>query len=90
MREPLLVKHLRKKAKLAPTSDIGVLMAYLDQLSDALEAAGDLRLTDEQVLQAAGPPTHEVGGQPVWELSEQALHRLAHALLAAAMRDCAG
>jgi hypothetical protein len=33
-REPLRVKALRKKAPLAPESDLGVLMAYADLLAD--------------------------------------------------------
>jgi hypothetical protein len=86
-REPPRVKALRKKAALAPESDLGVVMAYADRLRDELEAAGQLELSDEQILAAAGPATDEIGGKGAWVLGRKDLLAIAHAILHAAGRE---
>jgi len=61
-REPLRVKALRKKAALAPESDLGILRAYADQLRDEIERLQvPPDLTDEQIMAVAGPATERAG-----------------------------
>ena len=84
-REPLRVKALRKKAALAPESDLGVVMAYADRLRDEIERLErQPELSDARVLEVAGPATDQIGGKDVWMLGSKDLLRLAHELLHAA------
>ena len=90
-REPLRLKALRKKAALAPASDLGVMMAYADALADEIDRMGmPLDLPDASILGVAGPPTDQIGGQPVWMLGQRDILRLAHDLLHAAERERLG
>ena len=87
-REPLRVKALRKKAALAPESDLGGVMAYADRLRDEIECLErQPELPDARVLEVAGPATDQIGGKDVWMLGENDLVRLAGDLLTRAMQE---
>jgi hypothetical protein len=87
-REPLRVKALRKKAALAPESDLGVVMAYADLLRDEIERLElPPELPDARIVEVAGPATDEIGGKDVWTLGRKDLVRLAHGILQAAIRE---
>lgn len=87
-REPRTIARLRKSPALS--ADITIVLAYADEMAARLERYANLDLTDEQIMQIAGPPTDAIGDKPVWMLGQRDLTRLARAILAAAAMKARG
>jgi hypothetical protein len=85
IREPLSVYRLRFRRK--PSPEVTILLAHIDALVDEINRLEvPLTLSDEAILETAGPATDQIGGKDAWLYGERDLVRLTHAILEAAMK----
>jgi hypothetical protein len=89
IREPPSVRHLRRSR--GQLGYARILLEHIDVLVreiDRLQAP--LALSDEAILDTAGPATDSIGGKDLWMFGREDLLRLAGDLLLAAEREREG
>ena len=89
IREPPSVRHLRRSR--GQLGYARILLEHIDilvQEIDRLQAP--LALSEEAILDTAGPATDSIGGKDLWMLGREDLLRLAGDLLLAAEREREG